>query len=333
MSQYAIYDIHSGKINYWIDTEQMNINTIPQDSIEILNSSDYMKFQYVLEGGILSVSPQSYYYIDLNGNKWLENNSYQKLECNYSDNLVNINNVWRVITNCYISSQSRIATLNNQCQTNIFNGFTYPEPINGNTYTFTLSMTDQTNGLAAFNSAQGVIQNAKSWTASTNMVAFSSVIEVNGLYYVAYTSGTTGTTEPTFTSEFSTPIIDGTVTWYQYGILLGTTVGNVFFTAPQVISLFAYSVSYINGQRSAYTKAKNLLNQIANATSETVSTAYSLNSFIIDDQNNLYQCTTAGTSGSILPTYNTTPGGTTTDNTVVWTCLGSFTSYINSLTL
>lgn len=331
MSQYAIYDIHSGKINYWIDTEQMNINTIPQDSIEILNSSDYMKFQYVLEGGILSVSPQSYYYIDLNGNKWLENNSYQKLECNYSDNLVNINNVWRVITNNYILSQSRIATLNNQCQTNIFNGFT--TTVNGNSYTFTLSMTDQTNGLAAITTARGVIQKATTWTASTPVTQYQSFIEVNGLYYVCYQTGTTGTTEPTFTTEFSTPVTDGSTIWYQYGLLLGTTNGNVFFTASEVIDIYAVGVAFINAQRSSYTKNKNILTNIGNAQIETVSTAYSLNSYILDDLNNLYQCTTAGTSGSTLPTYNTTVGKTTTDGTVVWTCLGSFTSYVNNISL
>ena len=35
-----------------------------------------------------------------------------------------------------------------------------------------------------------------------------------------------------------------------------------------------------------------------------------------------YKCTTAGTSDSAEPTWGTTIGGTTTDNTVVWTCEG-----------
>ncbi len=303
MAQYALYENETGLVRQFIDTNRWNYNS------EVLSSPNLLSIN-LIDTEFDLYSTQTWYVI--NG------------ELTQTLPLTTTNNT--LVSN-------KISSLNSQCQTNIFNGFTYPEPINGNTYIFTLSMTDQTNGLAAFSSAQGVIQNAKSWTASTNMIAFSSVIEVNGLYYVAYTSGTTGSTEPTFTSEFSTPVTDGTVTWYQYGILLGTTVGNVFFTAPQVISLFVYSVSYINGQRSAYTKAKNLLNQIANATSETVSTAYSLNSYILDDLNNLYQCTTAGTSGSTLPTYNTTVGKTTTDGTVVWTCLGSFTSYVNNISL
>ncbi|KKK93551.1 hypothetical protein LCGC14_2691740, partial [marine sediment metagenome] len=34
---------------------------------------------------------------------------------------------------------------------------------------------------------------------------------------------------------------------------------------------------------------------------------------------NVYECTTAGTSGGSEPTWDTTPGNTTNDNTVVWT--------------
>ncbi|KKK65825.1 hypothetical protein LCGC14_2970240, partial [marine sediment metagenome] len=36
---------------------------------------------------------------------------------------------------------------------------------------------------------------------------------------------------------------------------------------------------------------------------------------------NVYECTTAGTSGGSEPTWDTTPGNTTNDNTVVWTAI------------
>lgn len=41
-----------------------------------------------------------------------------------------------------------------------------------------------------------------------------------------------------------------------------------------------------------------------------------------------YECTTAGTSGASQPTWNTTEGGTTTDNTVTWTT--RFGNYLGS---
>lgn len=52
------------------------------------------------------------------------------------------------------------------------------------------------------------------------------------------------------------------------------------------------------------------------------STAYSLEDKVrpTTDNGYWYECTTAGTSGGTEPTWGTTPGGTTTDNTVTWTC-------------
>ena len=36
----------------------------------------------------------------------------------------------------------------------------------------------------------------------------------------------------------------------------------------------------------------------------------------------LFACTTGGTTNSTVPTFNFTPGATTTDNTATWTCIG-----------
>jgi hypothetical protein len=50
-------------------------------------------------------------------------------------------------------------------------------------------------------------------------------------------------------------------------------------------------------------------------------TFYSIASVIIDTNGNLQQVTTSGTAGSSAPTWNTSPGGTTTDGTVTWTLI------------
>jgi len=50
--------------------------------------------------------------------------------------------------------------------------------------------------------------------------------------------------------------------------------------------------------------------------------AFALDDEIGDANSNLQKATTAGTSGAVKPTWNTTVGGTTTDGTVTWTNLG-----------
>ena len=49
------------------------------------------------------------------------------------------------------------------------------------------------------------------------------------------------------------------------------------------------------------------------------STVYALGNEILDPSGNIEEVTTAGTSGTTAPAWNKTVGGTTTDNTVVWT--------------
>jgi hypothetical protein len=58
------------------------------------------------------------------------------------------------------------------------------------------------------------------------------------------------------------------------------------------------------------------------------STAYSVGNLIVDSNGNIQRCTTAGTSGSgSHPTWSTTIGGTTSDNSpLVWTLVAKSTA-------
>lgn len=49
------------------------------------------------------------------------------------------------------------------------------------------------------------------------------------------------------------------------------------------------------------------------------STAFSVGEYIVDANGGIQECTTAGTSGASQPSWSTTSGSTTADNSVVWT--------------
>lgn len=57
---------------------------------------------------------------------------------------------------------------------------------------------------------------------------------------------------------------------------------------------------------------------------------FALNVFTVDTNGNSQQVTTAGTSGSSAPTWNTTLGANTTDGSVVWKNLGPVGDKVNS---
>jgi hypothetical protein len=57
-------------------------------------------------------------------------------------------------------------------------------------------------------------------------------------------------------------------------------------------------------------------------------TVYSIAQVTVDTNGNLQQITTAGKSGSAAPSWNTTPSGTTTDGTAIWTYIQTAASLV-----
>ena len=67
-----------------------------------------------------------------------------------------------------------------------------------------------------------------------------------------------------------------------------------------------------------------MLVELAGGTLTTwkASNSYAINATIVDPKGNLQRVSTAGTSGGLQPSFNTTVGGTTSDNGVTWSNAG-----------
>ena len=114
-------------------------------------------------------------------------------------------------------------------------------------------------------------------------------------------SGISGATEPVWSGILGTLTQDGGVQWVNHGSSVQQWGINTPTTAPTVTQVAAPSTY-----------------------GSWASNTYYAPTFVIEDtNNNIELLTTDGTTGASQPTWNMTTGGTTADNTCVWTNQGS----------
>lgn len=113
--------------------------------------------------------------------------------------------------------------------------------------------------------------------------------------FICIVAGTTHlTTEPTWVGTKGAKTTDNTVTWQE---CTGQPFGN-----GNLRDTYAWSA--VNGQAVAL---GYVISDVARA--------------------NYFICTAAGTAGGSEPTWDTTAGNTTADNTITWTCIGAVGSF------
>ena len=197
--------------------------------------------------------------------------------------------------------------------------------------------------------------------ASGALVVPTAAFNVGWPYVYAATGagGTAGGAEPNWATALTigSTVVDGGVTWVNTGYAAafasdgftwlpsigGYTVGIVVI--PRHANGLLYAVTSSSGTRTTaatepvwpLTPGATVIdnpgaNQVVwtclgtpRGATWTSGTAYLKGSYVSASPDNgmYYLCTTAGTSGGGSPAWGTTVGGTTADNTVVWTCLGS----------
>lgn len=147
------------------------------------------------------------------------------------------------------------------------------------------------------------------WTASTVYSTSLMIVDSNGNIQKLTTGGTTGAAAPTWSTTTGATTNDGTAVW--------TCLGSPTWAATAAFSLGAivkatytyyittYQFQYINGYEEQIP-----VNTPVNVTS-------------------VFQCTTAGISGSYAPYWQPGNGTLISDGTVVWKNLGTSSTWVS----
>ncbi len=108
-----------------------------------------------------------------------------------------------------------------------------PVTINGTTYQLPSSNSGAVTNLLAALGAKFAIEDSAPWVAGTVYDANSTCTVAGGVILYTSTGGTSGDTEPTAPTEFSTYITDGSVSWALMGLVLTLTNNSSVWVTPQ----------------------------------------------------------------------------------------------------
>ncbi len=136
----------------------------------------------------------------------------------------------------------------------------------------------------------------------------SSANQYPQMWQVAITSGTMGGTGAVAFPNMSTSAAPGVAC---------SPTAEIYNTSTQTDWVFISIPASAATNACGSTTTGCLMN--FPATAWTPNTSYALYQQVYDSTTSYQQVTTAGTSGSTTPTWNTTQGGTTPDGTVTWT--------------
>lgn len=176
------------------------------------------------------------------------------------------------------------------------------------------------------------------WMANANFTAGASIIDSNGNEQVVTTAGTSGTSQPNWSVIPGGTTADGTVVWTNQGpSRFAGWRPNTAYLAGQVIFDGTHIQQVTTAGTSGATAPTFAAAQGATTNDGTVvwtnegsvvadgwrpNAAFVAGAQVVDPAGNLQVVTTAGTSGAAAPAWNATVGGTTNDNSVVWTNRG-----------
>jgi hypothetical protein len=183
-----------------------------------------------------------------------KNKSYQTIFDLLNDNSIDIE-----VKNSLMlkfKKQQILDLLKNKIQSKITSGFTFGSD------TIKTDLIAQNNGNANYSLAMTAMNKAKTYTTNTKYNPMNIILE-SGVYYITFNGGTTGDTKPTFPTEFGIDVVDNTVSWYKFGLLVATKSGNKYFTPQEVEGMFIQFNLITTNLRKTYDEYKSKIEAVA----------------------------------------------------------------------
>lgn len=174
------------------------------------------------------------------------------------------------------------------------------------------------------------------WAASTAYTVGQEVVPTaasdTGYIYECTTAGTSAASEPSWSSTVGGTVTDGSVTWTVRRITrIGIDAVYMSFAQIERVSARYHHAAIRFSDRIS----EQTLGAETKASKWVASTAYTTDSWVVPTTAPtnavVYECTTAGTSGSSEPVWPTTAGTTVADGTAVWTARVVAAGYYSSV--
>jgi hypothetical protein len=197
------------------------------------------------------------------------------------------------------------------------------------------SLTYYNVGATIIDSSGNTQTQASGWQAAHAYTTSNVINDANNNSQHCTTPGTSGATEPAWSTTFGGTTTDGTAVWTNVGSGtiaqsgLGEPAWGTSIGSRTVDSLATWKCTKLVKPIIPAVKRQQFVprypfywyGNTSNATTWVHGTAYAQNATVIDSNGRTQQCTTPGTSGTSTPIWSSSLGGTTSDGSCVWTLI------------
>lgn len=152
------------------------------------------------------------------------------------------------------------------------------------------------------------------WSASTTYLTALLIVDTNNNIQALTTGGTTGSTQPTWSTATGATTADGTAVWTNQGAA-GWNANTAYAVGAKIAVSFTYYVTV-----TTTSNTRQYGGSPTTTTSQYPVTAH-----------DYFECVVAGTSGATQPAWVDGTGSQVSDNTVTWSNVGQYQTWTSAI--